>query len=89
MLDLKYMTLTGWVFAGLITPEIPAPKAGSPAYFTRKNIHEIAILQKMVKAGIKRQMAKKVMDDSKMKAKILANNEIKYTFTINVTIPNY
>ena len=89
MLEVKCMTLQTWIKDGYIKSYRPAPQQGKPAYFDHNNLQEIQIFKRLTQAGMSRDLAKRVMDDSNMLPRAIKNNKSTYEFIMTVTTNEY
>jgi len=99
ILKLNKNTLLSWLAENLIVPSVKvSPGQGSGHFFNQYDLHYIAVFRKLLKAGIKRKFAKKLMEDNLLMFKDLeesrnkyptSDNKAFYKFIINVEIDNY
>jgi len=85
LLGVNPNTLATWIKLGHITPKEYYQKQRVSNYFDEENLRQIQILQNMVKSGIKRGLAKKLMEKTLQPNK-LKNGKLRYSFTFTIDI---
>ena len=87
-LDIGKNTLATWVAQGYVVPTIPSGVQGKKDYYDTECLTKIALLKRLVEAGILRGLAKRMIANVDPIAEHTKEG-LKFKFCLTVTVPNY